>query len=43
VSFTLTTLVDEPRTLIALFVILALSVALDLIWKSRQPDPAERV
>jgi amino acid transporter len=43
VSFTVTTLVDEPGTLIALFVILALSVALDLIWKSRQPDRAEMV
>ena len=40
VSFTVTTLVDEPGTLMALLIILALSVALDLIWKSRRPDPA---
>ena len=38
-SFTVTTLVDEPGTLIALIVILALSVALDLFWKSRRPPP----
>jgi amino acid transporter len=43
VSFTVTTLVDEPGTLIALLVILALSVALDLIWKSRRADRAETV
>ncbi|WP_246051132.1 APC family permease [Nocardioides guangzhouensis] len=41
VSFTVTTLVDEPGTLVALLVILALSVALDLIWKSHRPDPAQ--
>ena len=41
VSFTVTTLVDEPGTLIALLVILALSVALDLVWKSRRPEHAD--
>ncbi len=41
VSFTFTTLVDEPGTLIALLVILALSVALDLVWKSRRPEHAD--
>jgi amino acid transporter len=35
-SFTVTTLVDEPGTLIAMVVIVLLSVALDLIWKSRR-------
>jgi hypothetical protein len=35
VTFALTTLVDEPATAIALVVILALSVGLDALWKSR--------
>ena len=35
VSFTVTTLVDEPGTLVAMIVILVLSVVLDLAWKSR--------
>ena len=43
VSFTVTTLVDEPGTLVALLVILALSVALDLIWKGRRAARSERV
>jgi amino acid transporter len=33
VSFTFTTLVDEPATALALVVILAASVVLDLVWK----------
>ena len=40
-SFTVTTLVDEPGTLIALLVILALSVAIDFIWKRRPAERAE--
>lgn len=36
-AFAATTLVEEPGTAIALVVILALSVALDLIWKLRRP------
>jgi hypothetical protein len=35
VTFVFTTLVDEPATAVALVVILAVSIALDLIWKSR--------
>ena len=35
-SFTVTTLVDEPGTPIAMVVIVVLSLALDLIWKSRR-------
>jgi amino acid transporter len=35
-SFTVTTLVDEPGTLVAMVVIVLLSIALDLIWKSRR-------
>jgi L-asparagine transporter-like permease len=35
VSFTVTTLVDEPGTLVAMIIILVLSVVLDLAWKSR--------
>ena len=35
-SFAVTTLVDEPGTLIALVVIVVLSVAVDLVWKSRR-------
>ena len=34
-SFTVTTLVHEPGTLVAMIVILVLSVVLDLLWKSR--------
>ena len=33
VTFALTTLVDEPGTLVALVVILVLSVVIDLLWK----------
>lgn len=36
VSFAVTTLVDEPGTAVALVVILALSVVLDLAWKHRR-------
>ena len=35
-AFAATTLVEEPGTAVALVVILVLSVALDLVWKSRQ-------
>lgn len=43
-SFVVTTLVDEPATAVALGVILALSVTLDLLWKARRPagPPATR-
>jgi hypothetical protein len=43
VTFAVTTLVAEPATAVALVVILALSVALDLGWKRRRdrhPAPA---
>jgi hypothetical protein len=33
VAFTLTTLVDEPKTLVAMVVIVALSIVADLLWK----------
>jgi uncharacterized membrane protein len=36
VTFAVTTLVAEPATAVALVVILALSVALDLGWKRRR-------
>ena len=36
VAFAFTTLVDEPATAVALVVILALAVVLDLWWKSRR-------
>ena len=35
-SFVVTTLVEEPATAMALLVILALSVGLDLVWKARR-------
>jgi amino acid transporter len=35
-AFAVTTLVDEPGTAVALVAILALSVVLDLVWKSRR-------
>ena len=35
-AFAATTLVDEPGTAAALVAILLLSVALDLVWKSRR-------
>jgi hypothetical protein len=35
-SFTVTTLVDEPGTLIAMVAIVLLSVVLDLTWKNRR-------
>jgi len=35
-SFTVTTLVDEPGTLIAMVVIVLLSLTLDLTWKRRR-------
>ena len=35
-SFTVTTLVDEPGTLIAMVVIVVLSLTLDLTWKRRR-------
>jgi amino acid transporter len=35
-SFAVTTLVDEPGTLVAMVVIVVLSIAIDLIWKSRR-------
>ena len=38
VTFTFTTLVDEPGTLIALVVILVLSVVIDFVWKHRRSD-----
>ena len=37
VAFAATTLVDEPGTAVAFVVIIALGVAMDLIWKSRRP------
>ena len=40
-SFTFTTLVNEPGTLIAMVVIVLLSVALDLTWKSRRDRGAQ--
>ena len=36
VAFAFTTLVDEPATAVALVVILALAVVLDLWWKRRR-------
>jgi amino acid transporter len=43
IAFVFTTLVNEPGTAIAMLVILAISIALDLLWKrsagSRMPDP----
>ncbi len=42
VSFTFTTLVNEPGTAIALGVIVVLSLALDLIWKSRRGKTERR-
>ena len=45
VAFAATTLVNEPATAITLVVMLALSVVLDLVWKSRRPamtDAGER-
>jgi amino acid transporter len=36
VAFTVTTLVDEPGTAVALVVLLAMAVILDLVWKSRR-------
>ncbi len=39
VAFAFTTLVDEPGTAVALVVILALAVVLDLWWKSRRGSP----
>jgi amino acid transporter len=44
VTFAFTTLVDEPKTAIALVVILVLSIGLDLVWKQRrghQPEASE--
>ncbi len=38
VAFAFTTLVDEPGTAVALAVILALAIVLDLWWKSRRAD-----
>ena len=35
-TFVVTTLVEEPGTAVALLVILALSVGLDLVWKARR-------
>ena len=37
-SFVVTTLVDEPTTMVALGVVLGLSVILDLLWKARRPS-----
>ncbi|TQM61701.1 APC family permease [Humibacillus xanthopallidus] len=37
VAFAATTLVNEPATTITLVALLALSVVLDLVWKSRRP------
>jgi amino acid transporter len=43
-SFTVTTLVDEPGTLVAMVVIVATSIALDLIWKRRRDSgPGQQV
>jgi len=36
VTFAFTTLVNEPKTAIALVVILVMSLALDLVWKQRR-------
>lgn len=36
-SFVFTTLVNEPRTAVTLVAFLVLSVALDMLWKSRRP------
>jgi amino acid transporter len=35
-SFTVTTLVNEPGTLVAMVVIVVLSIVIDLVWKSRR-------
>jgi hypothetical protein len=41
VTFAVTTLVDEPRTLVAIVVVLALGAVLDFWWKRvRGPRPA---
>jgi amino acid transporter len=40
VTFVFTTLVDEPGTAIALVVILAVSVGIDLVWKRRRAAAA---
>jgi amino acid transporter len=42
-AFALTTLVDEPGTAVALVVILLISVALDLVWKSRRESAHQSV
>jgi hypothetical protein len=39
VTFAFTTLVEEPGTAIALVAILVMSIALDLGWKRRRPEP----
>lgn len=36
-TFATTTLVDEPATAVTLVVIIAVSIAIDLAWKSRRP------
>jgi amino acid transporter len=40
-SFTVTTLVDEPGTLVAMVVIVVLSLILDLTWKSRRGSSSD--
>ena len=39
VTFAFTTLVEEPATAVTLVVILLVSIALDLGWKRRRPEP----
>ena len=39
VTFAFTTLVEEPKTALALVVILVMSIGLDLVWKRRRGTP----
>jgi hypothetical protein len=39
ITFALTTLVDEPASAVALVVIVALSITLDLVWKRWRTRP----
>jgi predicted tellurium resistance membrane protein TerC len=39
VTFAVTTLVEEPSTLVAIVVVLILSIALDMVWKRSRDTP----
>lgn len=40
IAFAVTTLVEEPGTAIAMLLVLAISVAIDFIWKQRRATAA---